>query len=118
MRAAKKRKSESGEVKESETDREQSRVSAPIDSATATSQAPALKTSNFVEPAWRGIKYITPELFRRRTQAYFGHHPAKSTMNRWLHSGRIRAIRVGNRWLIPESTWKEFLECCKDGIQF
>jgi excisionase family DNA binding protein len=81
-------------------------------------QAPALKTANFVRPEWRGIKYITPEVFRRRAYAYFGHHPAKSTMHRWLHSGRIAAVRVGNRWFIPESTWQEFLICCQNGERF
>lgn len=81
----------------------------------AAPKAPTLKTANFVNPAWRGRKYITPEVFRRRVYAYFGHRLSKSGLHRWLTGGRIAAIRIGNRWLIPESTWDEFLECCRHG---
>ncbi|HET7842407.1 MAG TPA: hypothetical protein VFM21_12405 [Terriglobia bacterium] len=93
----------------------------PLESAAsspAAPPAPPLKTANFVDPAWRGRKYITPEVFRRRVYAYFGYRPGKSTMNRWLQSGRIYAVRVGKLWLIPESTWEEFLAWCKEGMRF
>lgn len=81
-------------------------------------RAPTPKAANFVSEAWRGRKYITPEVFRRRAYAYFGYRPSKSTMHRWLHGGRIAAVRVGNRWLIPESAWEEFLQRCQNGERF
>jgi excisionase family DNA binding protein len=104
MQPAVERKSESGAENESGTDH-------PLASA-----PPTPKSANFVSPAWRGKKYITPEVFRRRVYAYFGYRPSKSTMHRWLQGGRIEAIRIGKLWLIPESTWEEFLVCCKDGV--
>lgn len=103
---------------EPKTEADRSPASAPEASGPAAAPAPALKTANFVDPAWRGKKYITPEVFRRRIYAYFGYRPGKSTMHRWLTHGRIYAIRVGNRWLIPESTWEEFLKYCQAGEQF
>ena len=81
-------------------------------------RAPTPKTANSVSEAWRGRKYITPEVFRRRVYAYFGHRLSKSGMHGWLHSGRIAAIRVGIHWLIPESAWEEFLQRCQNGERF
>ncbi len=79
---------------------------------------PPLNTANFVAPEWRGKKYITPEVFRRRIYAYFGRRPSLSTVHRWLNTGRIFAVRVNTRWLIPEGTWEEFLKCCQLGERF
>ena len=87
-------------------------------SASTAPPAPTPASANFVDPAWRGRKYITPEAFRRRIYAYFGYRPSKSTMHRWLHGGRIAAIRVGKLWFIPEIAWEEFLSSCKDGVGF
>jgi excisionase family DNA binding protein len=101
---------------------EEDRVPAPAAPSStpepAAAPAPTPKSANFVEPACRGRKYITPEVFRRRVYAYFGYRPSKSTMHRWLQGGRIAAIRVGKLWLIPESTWEEFLKCCQLGERF
>ena len=93
-------------------------ASAPQASDPAARSTPPLNTANFVEPEWRGKKYITPEVFRRRVYAYFGRRPSLSTVHRWLHEGRIFAVRVNTRWLIPEGTWEEFLKCCKLGERF
>jgi excisionase family DNA binding protein len=76
------------------------------------------------EPAGAGspslprTQYLTPQAFRQRVYATFGRRPSKSTLHRWLQSGRIAAVRVGKFWLIPESAWDEFLARARDGLQF
>jgi excisionase family DNA binding protein len=80
--------------------------------------SPTPQTGSFVSHSWRDKKYITPKEFQQRVYALFGYRPSKSTMHRWLHNGRIEAVRVGKLWLIPESVWEEFLTRCQLGDRF
>jgi hypothetical protein len=63
-------------------------------------------------------KYITAKEFRYRIYEAFGYLPAQSTVHRWLRVAKIRAVRIGHVWLIPESTWEEFLKFAELGEQF
>jgi excisionase family DNA binding protein len=119
MQPAADRKSKAGAADGFPADRDRPLAAAPPSSALAPAapEGPTRASANFVSPAWRK-KYITPEVFRRRVYAYFGRRPSKSTLHRWLQSGRFSAVRVGKFWLIPESAWDEFLARARGGLQF
>jgi len=53
--------------------------------------------------AWR--------LLCRRT----GAHIARNTFYRWINSGRVGAVRVGYRFLVPLPLVEEIIQKCLDG---
>ncbi len=92
--------------------------SAPSTPASGEPQVPTPESAGIFSPISRGQKYITPAVFRQRLFDYFGYSPSRSTIHRWLQSGRLYAVRVGKLWFIPERGWDEFLKCCQLGEQF
>ena len=47
------------------------------------------------------------------------HHPllrklCRSTVHRWLQSGRIEAIRLGSRWFTTTKAVKKFFDRCNE----
>jgi excisionase family DNA binding protein len=49
-------------------------------------------------------KYWTPEEIAERLKINV------RTVNRWIASGKLRAIRVGRLWRVPDSAIREFVE--------
>jgi excisionase family DNA binding protein len=69
----------------------------------SSKQAPALLPMLTPTSAWR--------LLCRRT----GGSISRTTFYRWINSGRVGAIRIGSRFLIPLPMLEEVIQKCLDG---
>jgi excisionase family DNA binding protein len=49
-------------------------------------------------------RYWTPEEIAERLKVNV------RTVNRWITSGKLRAIRAGRLWRVPDSAIREFVE--------
>jgi excisionase family DNA binding protein len=56
-------------------------------------------------------KYWTPEEIAERLKINV------RTVNRWIASGKLRAIRVGRLWRVPDSAIREFVGEQQSGEQ-
>jgi len=79
------------------------RTSSPALGRQNSKKAPAPLPMLSPTSAWR--------LLCRRT----GGSISLTTFYRWINSGRIGAIRVGNRFLIPLPMLEEVIQRCLDG---
>jgi excisionase family DNA binding protein len=81
---------------------------------TARTTSPAQKKQNSKQ-ATPALPMLTPtnawRLLCRRTGATI----SRTTFYRWLNSGRVGAIRMGSRFLIPLPMLEEVIQKCLDG---
>jgi putative resolvase len=49
-------------------------------------------------------KYWSPKEIAERL------HVAAQTVSRWIRQGKLKAIRVGGQWRVPDGAIKEFVE--------
>jgi excisionase family DNA binding protein len=81
--------------------------------ATRTSSS-ALKAQFLKQPS-SALPMLTPthawSLICRRT----GGSISRTTFYRWINSGRVGAVRVGYRFLIPLPMVEEIIQKCMDG---
>jgi len=81
-------------------------------SARTSTPAPRVPDS---KPAPAPLPMLTPthawRLLCRRTGGSIG----RTTFYRWINSGRVGAVRVGFRFLIPLPMLEEVIQKCLDG---
>jgi excisionase family DNA binding protein len=85
-----------------------------MDLHTARTSSPAPKQQNFRQ-APIPLPMLTPthawRLLCRRT----GGSISRTTFYRWINSGRVGAVRMGFRFLIPLPMLEEVIQKCLDG---
>ena len=81
---------------------------------TAGTSTPAPK-GQYSKPPPAALPMLTPthawRLLCRRT----GGRISRTTFYRWINSGRVGAVRVGFRFLIPLPILEEIIQKCLDG---
>ena len=81
---------------------------------TSSPASPAQTGQNY-KPAGPPLPMLTPthawSLFCRRTGARI----SRTTWYRWLNSGRVGAVRVGFRFLVPLPMLEDVIQRCLDG---
>jgi excisionase family DNA binding protein len=85
-----------------------------MDPRAARTSSPAQKKQNS-KPAPSALPMLTPthawHLLCRRTAGTI----SRTTFYRWINSGRVGAVRVGFRFLIPLPMLEEVIQKCLDG---
>jgi hypothetical protein len=80
----------------------------------APTSSPAPKGQN-PKPPSPAVPMLTPShawrLFCRRT----GSNVSRTSFYRWINSGRVGAVRVGYRILVPLPMLEEVIQECLDG---